>query len=72
MVFRYAFSGAQSPVEGAAHLIKLAGMTGVNDKYHEGSKKGMQEAKSSDDSYNLEIATALWKASKELVGQSFS
>ena len=72
MAFRYALSGAQSPVEGACHLIKLAGMPGVNGKYYEGSKNGMQEAKSSDDSYNIEIAAALWKVSEELVGQSFN
>lgn len=71
MAVRFALSNAQEPREGAAHLIKLANMTGVNGKYYEGGREGLFKAVSTEESYNRETASRLWAVSEELVGENF-
>lgn len=66
----YALKETQTPEEGAAHLIKLAEKSNgeINGKYFEGSKKGLFEAKSSEESYDNSIAKKLWEESEKLLG----
>lgn len=72
MSTRFAIQRAQSPQEGASHLIELAHRTNVNGKYFEGSKKGLKEAESSEESYDLHIAKELWNVSEQLLGHNFT
>ena len=59
----------QTPEEGASHLIHLAEKKNdeINCKYFEGSKKGLLEAKSSEESYDLSQARKLWEESIRLL-----
>ncbi len=72
MAVRFCVARAQTAEKGAGHLIELA-LTdkNINGKYFEGSKKGLKEASSSDESYDLNLAEKLWAASEELVGRKF-
>jgi hypothetical protein len=70
----YAFKETQTLEEGAAHLIKLAEKSNIeiNGKYFEGDKKGLFEAKSSEESYNNSVAKQLWEESKKLIGSKMA
>ena len=67
----YALKETQTSEEGAAHLINLAEKNNdeINGKYFEGGKKGLFEAKSSEESYDKTIAKKLWEESEKLLGQ---
>jgi NAD(P)-dependent dehydrogenase (short-subunit alcohol dehydrogenase family) len=71
---QYMLRGAQLPEEGGKHLIDLALKRNneVNGKYFEGSKKGLFEAKSSEESYNITDAKKLWDESEKLICQQFT
>jgi len=74
MEFRFALQKAQTPREGASHIVELAvGSTfsEINGKYFEGKQKGLKEARSSAESYNQETARRLWDESEKLVKQRF-
>jgi len=65
----YALKETQTSEEGAAHLINLAEKNNdeINGKYFEGGKKGLFEAKSSEESYNESTAKKLWEESEKLL-----
>ena len=65
----YAVKETQTSEEGAAHLINLAEKNNdeINGKYFEGGKKGLFEAKSSEESYNESTAKKLWEESEKLL-----
>jgi len=65
----YLLKETQTADEGASHLIKLAEKTNIeiNGKYFEGGKKGLFEAKSSDESYDISVAKKLWEESERLL-----
>jgi NAD(P)-dependent dehydrogenase (short-subunit alcohol dehydrogenase family) len=72
MAVRFIIQNAQSPHEGASHLITLATTKeNVNGKYFEGSRNKLKEAKSLDESYDRNSREKLWKVSELLVGQKF-
>lgn len=67
---------AQTPEEAAEHLVYLASQKkaeNINGKYYEVNwkKNSLEEASSSEESYNAKIANRLWKVSEELIGDSF-
>lgn len=72
MAVRFFVARVQTAEEGASHLIQLAVTNeNINGKYFEASRKGLREASSSDESYDLSLAKKLWKVSEELVGRKF-
>lgn len=66
----YMLKDTQTPEEGAMHLVELAKKENgeINGKYFEGDKKGLFEAKSSDESYDIAAAKKLWIESEKLLG----
>jgi len=71
---RYIMPDTQTPEQAAEHLLKLAyepKVEKINGKYFEGSKKGLFEARSSEESYNIETAQRLWNVSENLLGEHF-
>lgn len=66
----YMLKDTQTPEEGAMHLVELAKKENgdINGKYFEGDKKGLFEAKSSDESYDMAAAKMLWEESEKLLG----
>lgn len=66
----YMLKDTQTPEEGAMHLVELAKNENgeINGKYFEGDKKGLFEAKSSDESYDMAAAKKLWIESEKLLG----
>jgi len=72
MAVRFRMPGAQSPHEGASHLIDLASrQENINGKYFEGSRNGLKEARSSVQSYDIKTRERLWKTSEYLAEQEF-
>lgn len=74
---RCIISKAQTPVEAADVIIKLISENNnemINGKYFEVNRKNhtIIEAQSSNESYNKEISSKLWKISEELVGEKFN
>jgi NAD(P)-dependent dehydrogenase (short-subunit alcohol dehydrogenase family) len=69
----YMMKKTQTSEEGAMHLIELAKKDNceINGKYFEGDKKGLFEAKSSEESYDVSVAKKLWEESEKLIGQQF-
>lgn len=69
----YMMKKTQTPEEGAMHLIELAKKDNreINGKYFEGSKDGLFEVKSSDESYDISVSKKLWEESEKLVGEKF-
>jgi NAD(P)-dependent dehydrogenase (short-subunit alcohol dehydrogenase family) len=68
---RLALARAQTPEEGASHIVYLATapeLEGVTGKYF----VQKEEARSSPESYNRAIAERLWEVSEQLVGQRFN
>ena len=67
----YALKETQTSEEGASHLINLAEKSNneLNGKYFEGGKKGLFEAKSSEESYNESTAKKLWEESEKLLSK---
>ena len=70
----YKFKDPQTPKEGAIHLVNLAikNNSEISGKYFEGDKKGLFEAKSSDESYDIGVAKKLWVESKKLITQRYN
>jgi NAD(P)-dependent dehydrogenase (short-subunit alcohol dehydrogenase family) len=72
---RYVLERAQSLEEGASHIVRLASGSDsaeINGKYYEGSRRGLREARSSVESYDLEVARRLWDESERLVARSLT
>jgi NAD(P)-dependent dehydrogenase (short-subunit alcohol dehydrogenase family) len=65
----YMLKDTQTSEEGAMHLVELAKKENgeINGKYFEGDKKGLFEAKSSDESYDMAAAKKLWEESEKLL-----
>lgn len=70
----YMLKETQTPEEGAMHLVELAKKENeqINGKYFEGGRKGLFEAKSSDESYDVTIAKKLWEESEKLLSQQYA
>jgi NAD(P)-dependent dehydrogenase (short-subunit alcohol dehydrogenase family) len=62
---------AQTPEQAAGHFLDLANRPDVNGKYFEADSGILIEARSSEESYDTEIAKHLWKVSEDLVHQHF-
>lgn len=70
----YMIKDPQTSKEGATHLVNLAlkDNSDINGKYFEGDKKGLFEAKSSDESYDIGAGKKLWEESKRLITQRYN
>lgn len=68
---RCALMRAQTPEGAARHYIDLAKREDINGKYFEADSGQLVETRSSDESYDKNIARKLWNASETLVGQCF-